>query len=71
MVKYIILCQKNKVVFASLLKMPHLAQEIAGPEDRSIFIMSLSVLENLTIDSVVITTSYQMQFKSSSLNFSE
>lgn len=41
-------------------------QEIARSEDRSIFIMSLSVLENLMTDSVVIMTSYQMQFKSSS-----
>lgn len=45
----------------------HLAlQEITKSEDRSVFIMSLTVLENLTIDSVVVRASYWMQFKSSS-----
>lgn len=54
-------------VFSSLLKTPCLAlQEIARSEDRSVFIMSLSVLVNLAIDSAVIRTSYQMQYKSSS-----
>lgn len=53
--------------FSSLLKMPSLAlQEIARSVDRSVFIASLSALENLTIDSVVIRTSYQVPFKSSS-----